>query len=189
MKKGLILALSVFLVIALSGCAKKKAVHEEATDAINLDTLETSNAASQTANAATPATSGVSLDATTPQSAVAPSTEPASPVSAATSSAPTLRDIQTALKNAGVYAGAITGKTGPKTKAAIKDFQKANGLTADGKVGPKTWSKLSTYLTGSAATATAATTAAPAADATAAPAKPRKTTKHVKRSVSEPPAE
>jgi peptidoglycan hydrolase-like protein with peptidoglycan-binding domain len=56
-------------------------------------------------------------------------------------------DIQTALKNAGYYAGKIDGKIGPMSKKAIEDFQKANGLTADGKVGPKTWAVLGKYLT------------------------------------------
>lgn len=56
------------------------------------------------------------------------------------------RQIQTALKNAGFDPGPIDGKIGPKTKKAIKDFQAANGLTADGKVGPETWAKLSKYL-------------------------------------------
>jgi len=56
------------------------------------------------------------------------------------------RQIQTALKNAGYDPGPIDGKVGAKTKKAIKDFQAANGLKADGKVGTKTWAKLSAYI-------------------------------------------
>lgn len=56
------------------------------------------------------------------------------------------KDIQTALKNAGFYAGAIDGKIGPKTKKAIEEFQRAKGLKVDGKVGPRTWADLETYL-------------------------------------------
>lgn len=47
--------------------------------------------------------------------------------------------IQKALKNLGLYSGAVDGKIGPKTKEAIREFQKKNNLTPDGKVGPKTW--------------------------------------------------
>lgn len=56
------------------------------------------------------------------------------------------KQIQSALKNAGYDPGAIDGKLGAKSKKAIKDFQAANGLKADGKVGPKTWAKLSAYV-------------------------------------------
>jgi len=60
---------------------------------------------------------------------------------------PSAEDIQKALKNAGLYTGSIDGKIGPKTKKAIEEFQSQNGLTADGKVGAKTWQKLGVYLT------------------------------------------
>lgn len=56
------------------------------------------------------------------------------------------KDIQIALKNAGYYTGAIDGDIGPKSTKAIEDFQAANGLTADGKIGRKTWAVLGPYL-------------------------------------------
>jgi len=59
---------------------------------------------------------------------------------------PAAAEIQKALKNANFYAGEVDGKIGPKTKAAIEEFQKANNLKADGKAGPKTWALLSGYL-------------------------------------------
>jgi peptidoglycan hydrolase-like protein with peptidoglycan-binding domain len=59
---------------------------------------------------------------------------------------PTAVEIQTALKNAGYYTEEIDGKVGPKTKKAVEEFQKANGLQVDGKIGSKTWSALSKYL-------------------------------------------
>ena len=37
-------------------------------------------------------------------------------------------------------------KTGKTTKKAIKEFQKANGLTTDGIVGKQTWLRLKKYL-------------------------------------------
>ena len=51
--------------------------------------------------------------------------------------------VQAVLKEAGFDPGAIDGKMGTKTKNAIMAFQKANGLTADGKIGYKTLAKLS----------------------------------------------
>lgn len=59
---------------------------------------------------------------------------------------PTAQEIQTALKNAGYYLGNIDGKIGPLTTEAIKDFQKANNLEIDAKVGPQTWKILRRYL-------------------------------------------
>lgn len=59
---------------------------------------------------------------------------------------PSKKDIQTALKNAGYYNGAVDGKIGSKTKNAIEEFQSANDLKTDGKVGKKTWNKLKDYL-------------------------------------------
>lgn len=58
---------------------------------------------------------------------------------------PTKKDIQASLKSAGFYTGEVDGKTGPKTKKAIEEFQSANGLVPDGKCGPNTWNKLKKY--------------------------------------------
>ncbi|MEL7604079.1 MAG: peptidoglycan-binding protein, partial [Bacillota bacterium] len=53
-----------------------------------------------------------------------------------------VRVVQAALKAAGFDPGAIDGVYGPKTEAAVKAYQAANGLAADGKVGAYTWAKL-----------------------------------------------
>ncbi|MEW6075247.1 MAG: peptidoglycan-binding domain-containing protein [Candidatus Omnitrophota bacterium] len=63
-----------------------------------------------------------------------------------TRSRPSLAQIQIALKNAGYYSGSIDGKMGTHTRNAIKAFQRANNLLADGRVGKKTWSLLRDYL-------------------------------------------
>ena len=55
-------------------------------------------------------------------------------------------DIQRALKGAGYYNGDVDGKIGPKTREAIRAFQKDNDLTPDGVCGKKTWDLLKTHL-------------------------------------------
>ena len=59
---------------------------------------------------------------------------------------PSKNKIQQALKNAGFYQGPVDGKLGAQTREAIKAFQRANGLRADGVVGRGTWEKLRPYL-------------------------------------------
>ncbi len=59
---------------------------------------------------------------------------------------PAIRDVQMALRNAGFYIGDIDSKAGPVTRKAIKEFQSANSLHADGIVGRKTWVKLKDYI-------------------------------------------
>jgi peptidoglycan DL-endopeptidase LytE len=54
--------------------------------------------------------------------------------------------IQTALKNAGYFQDGVDGKMGRKTRLAVKEFQKANKLHADGRVGKNTWEVLKEYL-------------------------------------------
>jgi len=56
------------------------------------------------------------------------------------------KQIQIALQKADFYEGKIDGKIGPKTKEAIKAFQKAKGLKIDGDVGAQTWVELKKYL-------------------------------------------
>ena len=60
-----------------------------------------------------------------------------------------IKTVQTKLKNWGYYTGAVDGIYGPKTKAAVKSFQKKNGLTADGIVGNKTAAALGMSLSSS----------------------------------------
>lgn len=50
----------------------------------------------------------------------------------------TVRQIQQKLKRWGYYKGSVDGVYGAQTLAAVKHFQRKNGLTADGKAGPKT---------------------------------------------------
>jgi len=58
----------------------------------------------------------------------------------------TPKNIQRALKNAKLYTGSIDGRIGKNTKNAIREFQKLNGLKADGIVGKRTWAALKKFL-------------------------------------------
>lgn len=63
-----------------------------------------------------------------------------------------VRTVQTKLKNWGYYTGAVDGVYGAKTVAAVKYFQRKNGLTQDGVVGPATAAKMGVTLSSSGTT-------------------------------------
>jgi peptidoglycan hydrolase-like protein with peptidoglycan-binding domain len=138
MKRLLGFGLVVLALVALSGCGKKQEAEE-----LQPITMESLN----TVGAPTPA----APEQKAPEAKVSGSTasvvaaKEALPLPPAGPYKPTGIEIQTALKNAGFYAGNVDGKIGPKTKKAIEAFQKANGLKADGKVGPKTWEAMSKH--------------------------------------------
>jgi len=134
----LLAAVLVILPLAVVGCKSKVENVTEAPGA------EMSEAMLTTETAPEPAQT-VASEAIPPTAAPEMVSKPA-PEGAAIS-ADRNKEIQIALKNAGFYAGAIDGKIGPKTKEAIREFQKAKGLKADGKVGPKTWAELQKHLT------------------------------------------
>jgi len=147
--KKMLVVLAVLLSIAmvsfgLTGCSKKKAEETPVAE------MQTQAAPSQTQLNAENLTSQAAAKAEAVSTSMQPGAVPASTPEVAqtvTSVAkPTGEEIQTALKNAGYYSGVIDGKLGPKSKKAIEDFQKDNGLVADGKVGAKTWSKLQAHL-------------------------------------------
>lgn len=53
-----------------------------------------------------------------------------------------VRQVQAALKKAGYYSGKADGKSGPRTRKAIKAFQRSAGLVCDGVAGPETLARL-----------------------------------------------
>ena len=67
-------------------------------------------------------------------------------VSAATAD---ITEVQKRLKKWGYYTGVVDGINGPKTKAAVKAFQKRYGLVQDGIVGPLTAAKMGITIKGS----------------------------------------
>lgn len=50
----------------------------------------------------------------------------------------TVKSIQTRLKDWGYYSAEVDGVYGSRTETAVKKFQNANGLTEDGRAGPRT---------------------------------------------------
>jgi len=146
--KRITFAISVFaLAFYLTGCGKKQQTLEQMQEPVSMEVLSMLN----NTNAGPVASATQAAPEVKPQAvpqvqaqASAPKLEPLPPGGPYK---PSAQEIQIALKNAGFYNGNVDGKLGPASKKAIEEFQKANNLTADGKVGPKTWMALSTYLT------------------------------------------
>ena len=68
-----------------------------------------------------------------------------------------VKQIQTKFKRWGYYNGSIDGIYGSKTVAAVKYFQKSNGLTVDGIAGTKTLNAMGIYNSTSSNNTTAST--------------------------------
>jgi peptidoglycan hydrolase-like protein with peptidoglycan-binding domain len=127
--------LALVMVMFIAGCGKKQE-SAETMEPISMEAISSMGTPTQVAPESKPQPIEV---APTTQAKLEP-LPPAGPYK------PSGTEIQTALKNAGYYAGPIDGKIGSMTKKAIQEFQKANGLEVDGKVGPKTWALLSKDL-------------------------------------------
>lgn len=149
MKKFIFIILALVVVIHLVGCGKKEQSLTEMQEPISIEELNKLNTSNPTVpEAATKTAPAVTV---TPSSAVPPTETKAAEIKLeqlppSGPYKPTVREIQTALKNAGFYMGMIDGKRGPMTKKAIEDFQRANNLVVDGKIGIKTWDVLKPHL-------------------------------------------
>jgi len=64
------------------------------------------------------------------------------------------KQVQAKLKKWGYYTGSVDGINGPKTKAAVKAFQRKYGLTPDGVVGPLTAAKMGLSVGGKTSSST-----------------------------------
>ena len=155
MHKSFIYLGAGLLVFTLVGCERK--AKEAATMDQSATLVEDVQSGQQTASTMAAAVGGdQAAQAVNPTATAAamPGTAPSAAegtmeqvITSATSfEKPTVEKIQEALKNAGLYAGEIDGKLGPRTQKAIEEFQSQNGLAVDGKIGPRTWAKLSSHL-------------------------------------------
>jgi len=144
MSKFLTVSVVIFLAaLTVVGCSKKEAA--ESTD-MTMPMSVSVESTSPTTNVITKASAPVETNAPVQQPAVSQPMPEAAGAATSTYTPPSAQDIQQALKNAGLYKGSVDGKIGPGTKRAITEFQQQNGLTADGKVGRKTWDKLKVHL-------------------------------------------
>jgi len=143
MKRSVFIISALALAVVLTGCGRKQQTLEEMQEPMSMDELNKLSTEGQMS----PESKAQAVQTTEP-AAMATSQQPAAEQALAVStvSKPTNQEIQTALKNLNLYAGAIDGKMGPATKKAIEEFQKMNNLKVDGKVGPKTWALLSKHL-------------------------------------------
>lgn len=81
------------------------------------------------------------LRAAAPSSPKPPPSSRPMPTLRSGASGASVEKLQTLLNGQG-YNLTVNGSFGPRTLAAVKDFQKARGLAADGVVDPKTWQAL-----------------------------------------------
>lgn len=58
------------------------------------------------------------------------------------SSGAIVSDVQERLRGLGFDPGAVDGRFGSSTAAAVRAFQAARGISPDGVVGPETWAAL-----------------------------------------------
>lgn len=54
--------------------------------------------------------------------------------------------VQSALEKAGIYKGTVDGRFGKQTRAALREYQKSNGLKVNGRADEETLSKLGVTL-------------------------------------------
>lgn len=139
MKKIVFIILAFAMAVSFYGCGKKQQPLEEMQQPMSMETLTTMNTTATVPSEVKTEAASVLGPASTQVGKLEP-LPPAGPYR------PTVNEIQTALKNAGFYSGTVDGKLGPNTKKAIIEFQKSQGLVADGKVGLKTWAVLSKHL-------------------------------------------
>lgn len=78
-----------------------------------------------------------------------------------------VRVVQRRLRDLKYYTGSVDGSFGSSTESAVRAFQRANGLTVDGRVGANTLAKLNS--SNAVAAGQTAVTAAPTAKPTATP--------------------
>lgn len=128
------LALSAACALAVSGCS---AAEPEASSRINeVAAASTQPAPSAVASPAVPSPEAASLAPSPQPSAAAPS--PAAPKPAAFD----VVAVKSSLRDLRYYAGPMSTERGGTLRSAVMAFQKVQGLSADGAIGPATLAAL-----------------------------------------------
>ncbi|MFA4842248.1 MAG: peptidoglycan-binding domain-containing protein [Candidatus Omnitrophota bacterium] len=138
MRKFVVMVLCLGVAVCVVGCRKKQLSLEEMQEPMSMEALSKMPAEQQSIE--------MQAQATTTEAPKQAEIGVVAPVQVTPAAKPTNEEIQIALKNAGFYTGEIDGKVGPMTRRATEEFQKANNLKVDGKVGTQTWGLLSPYL-------------------------------------------
>ena len=152
MRTPMLLSVLAVASVAISGCASGR--YAKDLNRVKADVNLLDERVSQLERTGPSASSSTAWPDTISQPSIDSSRTRTAPLSVK----PPKRDIQQALKNAGFYQGSIDGKFGPKSKEAVREFQRTNGLKVDGVVGRQTWEKLGPYLSMSGGTAELSTT-------------------------------
>jgi Flp pilus assembly protein TadD len=139
-KRGLAVAMVLFFFVSLSGCATSARQKD-----LEIQRLRNQVSVLQTQLDQRQEETAVARSAVKPKVVSMPMRSSKKVIGEA-KLRPSIKQVQIALKNAGYYSGAIDGKLGSQTRDAIKAFQRANNLLADGRVGKKTWSLLRDHL-------------------------------------------
>lgn len=106
-------------------------------------TTTTTNAPSTQTGTPTQTSGAITVVTSAPTNTPKPATTTAASSTLKNGSTGTeVRQLQQRLKDLGYYTGSVDGDFGTGTENAVIAFQKANGLTADGKAGTRTLAKL-----------------------------------------------
>jgi len=142
-KKALVFSFLVVFAVALTGCATKGTVRQKDMEIQGLKNqvtvLETQiQNKEQEIN-------GLKEALNTRQAEEA-KVESEAKENAVVKAHTSVKDLQMALQNAGYKPGKIDGRMGTQTRDALKAFQKAHDLKANGRANKKTWALLGKYL-------------------------------------------
>lgn len=148
MKAGVLVVSGLFLV-CLSGCATMNNKSQLETEKLQ-DRVSSLEMQLQQKNAEV-GSLRMALAKKTEEAALNKQSKEAQGFAKEDAGKPSVKQIQKALKNAGFNPGPVDGRSGTQTRLAVKEFQKVNNISADGKVGKQTWSLLEPYLNKEAA--------------------------------------